>query len=642
MIKILFISPNESIGEKYRQIFDTHCRTVKQAEYNQDSYTLDVKTLRKVEDVNSLELNADVIVSRGFFTIELQLKENFIPVIDLPLAAGDVAMSIQHAIDTYNPAKIAVLGSPNMVMGANRLSGIFNREIRQYEVARQTDIRTCLQQIKHDGIDTVIGGTLTNEYAPLYGLNSVPLDSEKESIWHSITQAKRMGYISRQEQLKGQNLLAVFNSAVEGIITIDKDNRIEVLNLAAGRILKITPETVIGSPLYKILDDPAVELILKKPENVKNELIRYGEYSITLSCSPITIRGEVIGRLIMIQEISQIQELESKIRKTIYHRGHIARHTFRSIIGKSSIISSNIEKAKKYSLVDSNILITGETGTGKELFAQSIHNYSPRRHGPFVAVNCAALPENLLESELFGYEKGAFTGAAKEGKPGLFELAHLGTLFLDEISEIPHPLQGRLLRAIQEKEIRRLGDDRVIPVDVRIISATNRDLYELVNEQTFREDLYYRLDILKLTLPPLRMRREDIPDLLTFWLKDYGLKFKNVPVLLSEKGMHQLCRYNWPGNIRQLKNLCERMVVLTDSRVLHESEINDLIQMLPPQVSDIPDVTPDIALSRIDRMEKEQIFSALSQCSFNKHKAAEVLGISRSTLWRKLKRLNLM
>ena len=296
-------------------------------------------------------------------------------------------------------------------------------------IQHQKEILDSLKQIRDDGIDTVIGGTLTNEYAVAYGLNSVLLDSERESIWHSITQAKRLAYISRQEQLKGQNLLAVFNSAVEGIITIDKDNNIEVLNLAAGGILKVSPDSTIGRKIDEVLTDPGLKEILSKPENVKNEIIMHGEGSITLSSSPITIRGEVIGRLLMVQEIAQIQALESKIRKKIYLRGHITHHTFRSIIGRSSLIHSIIEKAKKYSLVDSNILIIGETGTGKELFAQSIHSHSPRKHGPFVAVNCAALPESLLESELFGYEKGGFYRSIQGGKTGTLRTGSSGNSF---------------------------------------------------------------------------------------------------------------------------------------------------------------------------------------------------------------------
>ncbi len=642
MIKLLFISPNESLGRKFSQIFNEHHSTVQQAEYNRDSFELEVKVVRQVEEIENLALNADVVVSRGFFTLVLQRKEYFIPVVDLPLAAGDVVRSIQKAISLYNPERIAIVGSANMVMGANGLSDIFGREIRQYIIQQQNEIIESIKQIKADGIDTVVGGTLTNEYAAEYGLNSVTLDSERESIWYSITQAKRLAYISRQEQLKGQNLLAVFNSAVEGIITIDKDNRIEVLNLAAGRILNLSPALTVGRLIDEVLTDPGIKNILSKPENIKNELIKHNESPITISSSPITIRGEVIGRLLIVQEIAQIQALESKIRKKIYQRGHIAHNTFRSIIGSSTLIHSIIEKAKKYSLVDSNILIVGETGTGKELFAQSIHNHSPRKHGPFVAVNCAALPESLLESELFGYEKGAFTGASKDGKPGLFEQAHLGTLFLDEISEIPHPLQGRLLRAIQEKEIRRLGDDRVIPVDVRIISASNRDLYQLTAEQSFREDLYYRLDILKLMLPSLRERKDDIQALLEFWLKEYGLKFKNIPVTMTPQGIEQLRQYSWPGNIRQLKNICERLVVLTDSSIIRDSEVNEILGMIPTRDMERFQAIPAPGISMIDMLEKEQIYTALAKCSFNKHKAAEHLGISRSTLWRKIKRLEVL
>lgn len=223
--------------------------------------------------------------------------------------------------------------------------------------------------------------------------------------------------------------------------------------------------------------------------------------------------------MVAFQDVTRIQEMEGKFYRKIHLRGHVAKYTFDDILFQSSEIKRTIETAQRYSEVDSNILIIGETGTGKEIFAQSIHNHSNRKNNPFVAINCAALPENLLESELFGYAEGAFTGAMKGGKQGFFELAHRGTIFLDEIGEISPKMQSRSLRVLQEREIMRIGDDKVIPVDVRILSATNKDLMQMVKSNDFREDLYYRLSVLDLVLPPLRERREDIPLLVNAFIQ---------------------------------------------------------------------------------------------------------------------------
>ncbi len=257
------------------------------------------------------------------------------------------------------------------------------------------------------------------------------------------------------------------------------------------------------------------------------------------------------GLVVHLQEITKVQRLEGEIRREMYAKGQIAKFSFNDIVGKSSSIERTIKYAKGFAVCDDTILIEGESGTGKELFAQAIHNGSRRYEHPFVAVNCASLPDNLLESELFGYVEGAFTGAKKGGKLGLFEVAHKGTIFLDEIGDISQLLQARLLRVLQEKQIRRIGDDRVIPVDVRVIAATNRKLSDLVANEQFRHDLYYRLNVLKLLLPPLRERLQDIPDLARYLLKNWSKDLEYCKKLELDRAFKILQAYSWPGNIRE-------------------------------------------------------------------------------------------
>nr|WP_274608171.1 sigma 54-interacting transcriptional regulator [Peribacillus sp. TH27] len=252
-----------------------------------------------------------------------------------------------------------------------------------------------------------------------------------------------------------------------------------------------------------------------------------------------------------------------KLRLKIKESGHIAKYKFNDIISKSSKIEQVKKQAKKMALSDSNVLIIGESGTGKELFANSIHNYSSRNPFPFVAVNCSALPDNLLESELFGYEEGAFTGAKRGGKKGLFEQAHRGTIFLDEIGDISSNLQSRLLRVLQQKEVLRVGGTKVIPVDVRVIAATNKDLFHLVQERQFRDDLYYRLKVLQLNIPPLRERVEDIFPL----IKHFMFK-KRTQLTFSSEAQYCLESYNWPGNIRELENMVECLGIMADGEII--------------------------------------------------------------------------
>lgn len=279
----------------------------------------------------------------------------------------------------------------------------------------------------------------------------------------------------------------------------------------------------------------------------KNLLFTYGDSNYLMDRVSLGNGDEKLGYIISLRDEHEIREAENQLNRKIREKGVFAKYHFSDIICQTDVMSQCISTAKKAALTDYTLLIHGESGTGKELFAQSIHNYSLRKNKPFLAINCAALSENLLESELFGYEPGSFTGAQKKGKMGLFEQANTGTIFLDEIGDISSGLQSKLLRVLQEKQIMRVGSDKIINIDVRVITATNKDLKQLVSEGKFREDLYYRLSVIPLDIPPLRSRRDDILPLLSFFS---GSDFKRIP----EKDKKLLCDYEWPGNVRELEN----------------------------------------------------------------------------------------
>lgn len=313
-----------------------------------------------------------------------------------------------------------------------------------------------------------------------------------------------------------------------------------------------------------------------------------------------------------------------------------AIYTFDKIIGKNEKVKKLIDYSKKIADSKSTVLITGESGTGKEIFAQAIHNYGIRRDKPFIAVNCGAIPNTLIESELFGYEEGAFTGAKKGGNPGKFEIAEGGTIFLDEIGEMPQDMQIRLLRVIEEGVLSRIGGGKQIPIDVRIIAATNKDLKHEVEQGNFRKDLYYRLNVLPIHLPALRERKEDIPELVNYYLKKTSKKLNKVCMEIPEEYMDYLKNYHWPGNIRELENIIELIV---NSEELQRNLNNEI------EISNQDEVKKDLndldTYLTLEQVEKQHIIKVIKETKGNLTSAAKILDIGRNTLYRKIEKYNI-
>ncbi len=363
-------------------------------------------------------------------------------------------------------------------------------------------------------------------------------------------------------------ILKIFD---DGVLVIGKDNKVHFINESAKKILNLDSSRESNEMIEEIFWKFICNEDIDNVQGIKDKVISINGQHVVVSIYPVINIFDDSGYIVLIRLFTDTEREQNKIRKQIISRGHIAKYSFDHIIGESVAIRDAKEKARKFSMSNSSVLIYGKSGTGKELFAQSIHNSSSRKENPFIAVNCASIPESLLESELFGYEPGAFTGAKKAGKMGYFELAHTGTLFLDEISELDFALQARLLRVLQEKEVVRIGGESVINVDVRIISATNQDLRRLVRENRFREDLYYRINVLRVNLPQLKDRRGDIKLLVENFKNQLNTDFE-----IKEKDMHILENYNWPGNIRELRNCVERLKCLGKRKISAE----DLYQCL--------------------------------------------------------------
>jgi len=348
----------------------------------------------------------------------------------------------------------------------------------------------------------------------------------------------------------------------EGIIGINADGIIFAFNNSAERIIGKGKDEVLGKPVIEIIPDINFNIAVNTLQPIKSKLIKINDVYIDLTIEPVTSKNESIGAFVIIKKFKDAEYKQHKLRLQLLNRGYIAKYTFEDIVGESSIIVKTKDIAQKMAKTNSPVLITGESGTGKELFAQALHRSSLRKEFPFVAINCAAIPENLLESELFGYEEGAFTGAKKGGKLGLFEFAHMGTLFLDEIEGMSLNLQSKLLRILQEMEVTRIGGDRVINVDVRIIAATNEDIKALIGKENFRKDLYYRLNVLPLRIPPLRDRGEDILLIMEKIKCDLKSRFT-----LSEEIKKIFLNYSWEGNIRELRNYIEYLTCISDEEI---------------------------------------------------------------------------
>ena len=517
---------------------------------------------------------------------------------------------------------------------------------RNYCFKNAGETKKAVEQAIADGAKLGVGGAPTAVFSAQLGLRYLPLENSKESIEAAITVAKHLLEIKQEEEQKRERLnlklgryRAVFDFTHDAIISIDEHGCIDVINPVAEKLLRVESSSVLGINIKEVIPNTRMLDVLHTGEKDLGFLLNTKEAMLYANCIPIVINGRTKGVVSTFQDVKAIQSSEQKIRVGLHSKGLAPKYSFSNILGSSRELKDAISVARSYAKANATVLIRGETGTGKELFAQSICLESTRGNRPFVAINCATLDKNLLESELFGYVEGAFTGAIKGGKAGLFELAHQGTIFLDEIGELPTDLQAKLLRVLQEKEIRRLGSGSVLPIDVRIIAATNKNLEQAVQEKTFREDLFYRLNVLNLNIPPLRERRSDIYDISDFFLR----RFSGSNYMRFNKSLHRmldmLSGYSWPGNVRELQNLVERVSVL----LLDESGAEQLEYLTKQMLGKERDAmsTSDNIDNDLRGWQRQRIIEALRDNKGSMSRTAESLAMSRTTLWRKLKEYNI-
>lgn len=432
-------------------------------------------------------------------------------------------------------------------------------------------------------------------------------------------------------------LNVTFDSISEGMMVFNENMKVKMVNGKALDILNLSLEDAMkiksneflnGSHFYKLFKERNKSLNnIEWDFNIKNKVIKC-----VINVVPLNVNGKNNGIVITFTEVKRVHKLVNKFV------GYKAQYKFDDIMTTNKEMEKLIEFSKKAAISDCNILIQGESGTGKELIAQSIHNYSECYRGPFVAVNCASIPRELVESELFGYEKGAFTGASKEGNPGKFELADGGTIFLDEIGELPLDIQSKLLRVLDNGKIIRVGGTCEKQLDVRIIGATNRILKNEISKQNFREDLYYRLSVMEIKTIPLRERINDIDILVKHFIKELNLKHKDRLIKANNFYIDELKTYNWPGNIRELRNIVERDYYLSDKEITNINNINYNHENSDEFIKENCNLEEEIKIIPLDYLEKNAINDAIKKCNGNIQLASKLLKIGRATLYRKIKK----
>ncbi|MHC1761179.1 MAG: sigma 54-interacting transcriptional regulator [Negativicutes bacterium] len=566
-----------------------------------------------------------------------------VPIVALAPELMDIVKAIVRAKDWINSSCEAhyLQGDVVPTIGLSRslnfldaewvgvLLGVTIRIVGVEEEESQSDCRAIVREMS----DLALSGKAEAEYA--YSNPRIFLAIPgRETVLSAVRQARELADERCKGQAESGQFKAMMQFFYEGIVVVDIHNIMIYANAAARAML----DDVIGRDLMN-------EIISGLPfeDALQYGQTRIGQFGqahcehLVYRIVPMTVANETVGAMLTIFDSRRFPLFREKTHRPKSDSGHWARFQFTDFFTEDETVKKMLEAAKKYAAVDSTLLITGETGTGKEIIAQSVHNHSNRRRGPFVAINFAALPESLLESELFGYESGSFTGARKDGKIGLFEQANNGTIFLDEIGEAPPGMQARLLRVVQEKVIMRVGGAKVIPVDVRILAATHRNLLDLIDKGLFRRDLYHRLNILQVRLPSLSERAGDVNRLVEHFNAKLSARLCKTPLCFSAAAGKMLLNYAWPGNVREVENMVERLLILKDGGAI--VGVEDVTNAL--DIQSVPAVNIwNVPKGTMQEVERTLILEALRSCP-SRNEAAHLLGISNTTLWRKLKKMQI-
>jgi len=594
-----------------------------------------------------LERGAEVFFAYG------ATRRNIINTIDQPVV--DVSRSYLDLVTAMIKARrhsdhIGLSSFGKLTDGVDILENLLDIKVHQFAFTSITELIRGVKNLAEDRIRVIVGGGVSKRTMEAEGGTGIINVPGKSSVELAFEDARMIADVRRKEAASGERLRTILEMIDEGVVSVDNYGRLDNYNDRAEQILGIRMKHDIGRPSSGIGKKINLIDVIRTGKPEIDTFKKVGNNNIFVSLLPIKIDGDTQGAVAILKGADNIQNMSRKLKESSYLKGFVARYTLEDIKHKCKKMKRLLAKATRYASTDASILIRGETGTGKELLAQSIHNLNYRKKQPFVAINCAAIPESLLESELFGHEEGAFTGAKKGGRAGLFEMANGGTIFLDEIADISQGMQARLLRVIETKEVMRVGGDRYVPVNLHIISSTYKDLYREVRSGHFRADLFYRLAVLKLHIPPLRERVEDIPVIIEAWLAKL-CKPGYMP--LSPDMVEQLKHHQWQGNVRELTSFVESYLTLLNGSTADKQLFVDLFQELREQgvlsepienfgIENAEMRQKDLFRSsgnlkkRLEKYETMIIKQMLQECRFSKKKTAEQLGVSVNTLWRKM------
>lgn len=571
-----------------------------------------------------------------------------LPVVLVKVGGFDLMQALARA--KRLSSRVGLVAFEGVMPEVAEFGDLLSVSVLQRTYRTEDEALACVHELKDLGVDVVVGAGLAADLADQLGMTGLFLYSV-DAVRGALDDAVEVARASRIELAKRERLNTILAQLSDGVIAVDKQERIQTLNPAMAQLLGVAPAQWLGRKLGEVCPDLSLQNTLRQavPELEKIERVRAGAgagsagKALIVNRMPIIEQGVLTGAVLSCQDPISIQRVDRHIRARIKPQAVAARYELPQLLGHSPAIVRIKELAQRCARSQATVLLVGESGTGKELIAQGIHMAGERRDMPFVAVNCAAVSESLLESELFGYEEGAFTGARRGGKVGLFEAAHNGTVFLDEVGEMPPSLQARLLRVLQEREVLRVGATEPTPVNVRVIAATHRNLMDHVERGLFRLDLYYRLNILRIDVPPLRERMPDIEPIARALHQKVCARLHSTVQhtrALIDALVAQAPQHSWPGNVRELENLIERVVAYADPQGGRAG-----LKLVAPELfadagrpAAAAAAAPEEGLkASIALSERANIKQVLADCAGDRAEACRRLGISRTTLWRKLR-----
>lgn len=566
--------------------------------------------------------SADVLLSAGANGTYLQENTSF-PIALIRVTGYDLMRALVRAREYDH--RIGLVAYRQTMPELAEVTHIFRFDVaqRSYETIGQAT--AAIRELGGLGYKVIVGSSITVEIAQQEGLIGVLVYSE-DSARQGLNEAIELGRVARRAEVKRERLSSLIHNLREGLLAVDFAGKVQTVNPALEKLTGVARNDLLKRGVQALSPDFQFQMASPGDVSESEAVVELVGRTLVVSRSPLYENGKHAGSVFTLQESSLVQQSERRLRSFKRNKALQPPVTFATLEKHSPSLKATIELSKRYAETDATVLLTGESGTGKEWFAQSMHNHSRRKQGPFVAINCAAFPETLLESEFFGYEEGAFTGSRKGGKPGLIELAHTGTLFLDEIGDMPKSLQTRLLRVLQEREVQRLGSSDTTSIDIRVIAASLQPLEDLVRQGSFREDLFYRLNVLRINLPPLRIRPADIQTLAHHFLSKFAARepARGDAASLLTLLLPHLQRYHWPGNIRELENILQRFAVV--GSMIPETTVIDAKWALT--------IAPELARAASNSDETD--YAAIVEKYGSVAAAAKMLKVSRTTVWRRL------